>query len=189
MVMRRRRTRKFPADPPRAPEEVLEALLRNPMRQQILELLENRPGMNKHQLALALGVRPNAVEFQLDRLTRAGLVARRPSENPQETLCFTRENVNLWDDESTRMLFGRSGPRDIAVYLAQHPRATVSDVSEALGVSVHTVRKHLRTLEDAELVQRLRVERQTWFHAEPTLRDWAKKAGHFQPSDHQRQLR
>ena len=152
-------------------------LLRNPLRNRILGLLESKPGMNIRQLAEALDVNVTAVRFHLQRLERAALVETRSNPQGRETLCFTSDNVSLWDNRCTRVLFGRSSPRQVALYLAQNPHARTREVADDLGVSVHTVRRHLRTLEDQELIQRLRVDRQVTFHAEPVLLDWAQTYG------------
>lgn len=161
----------------RIPKPLLDMLLRNPIRKQALEQLEENPGMNKRRLAQALGVSVSGLDFHLDRLEQAGLVITRASQSGRETLCFTPENVRLWDDPSTRMLFGTNAPIDVALYLTQRPCASAAEIAKELDVSVHTARRHLRNLEDQELVQRMRVDRQVYFHAEPRLKDWVENHG------------
>lgn len=161
------------AQSPRPPPEAfVEALLRNPLRAEIMRLLDKTPGMNKHQLAMALDVHVNAVEFHVQRLSEAQLVETRPGWKGRETLCFTAENVALWENPATRVLFGRGPPREVARFLAEHPGADVQETAEALGISIHTVRRHLRTLESCDLVQRMRVDQQVIYHAEPELVSW-----------------
>lgn len=147
------------------------ALLRNPTRRRIMRLLTEKPGMNKHQLAQALGINANTVKFHIERLEQIDQVETRAGTG-RETLCFTTHNIKLWDDRSTRVLFGRGPPRDVAMYLADHPGAGADEVSKALDLSLHTVRRHIRTLEEGELVQRIRVDRKVIYQAGPNLRKW-----------------
>lgn len=129
--------------------------------------------MNKHQLSKVIGITPHAIDFHIGRMEEYGLVETRPAAtNDREALCFTKENVDLWDNESTRILFGRGAPRPVAAYLAKHPGANVVELSEALGLSVTTVRRHLRILQEAQLVQQLRIDRDVIYHAEPELAHW-----------------
>ncbi len=152
------------------------ALLRNPTRSKIMELLTKKPGMNKHQLAKALGMNLTGVKFHVQRLAEIGQVETRTGMG-RETLCFTADNIHLWDDRSTRILFGRGPPRDVAMYLAEHPGAGADQISDALDLSLHTVRRHIRALEECELVQRTRVDRKVIYQAEPSLMEWIEKVG------------
>lgn len=159
-------------------KEVVDALLENPLRRGIMDLLGHRPGMNKQQLAQELGVNGNAVEFHLRRLERYGMVVfRAAAHKGRETLCFTWENVDLWEDEATRLLFGRGLPRQVAMFLAQNPNASVSDVAKGLGMSPHTVRRHVKLLEEHDLVEGIRIHRDVLYHAAPPLRSWVAAFG------------
>lgn len=159
------------------PEGFVTLLLRNPARAAIIRLLRRRPGMNKHQLAKETGIHVNAVGFHVDRLVKAGLLEVRPGAKGREKLCFTPENVHLWENPATRALYGRGPARQVALYVAQNPGAGVKDACKMLEMSVHTVRRHIRELEEAELIQRMRIERQVVYHAEPQLISWAESVG------------
>ena len=160
------------------PDHFQEVLLRNATRQRIMDLLARSPGMNKHQLAQVLGINPHAVDFHVRRLVEYGLAETRPGPtNDREALCFTKDNVNLWDDESTRILFGRGVPRRVAAHLSKNPGANVVELSQALSLSVTTVRRHLRILQQAELVQQMRIHRDVIYHAEPELAAWIRMTG------------
>lgn len=156
------------------PQPFRAALLRNPARREIRQLLEQTPGLNPHQIADALDMHQNAVDFHVGRLADANLLALRPGCDERERLCFTPDNVNLWDDPATRMLFGRGPPRRVALYLAEHPGTNARELADALGLSVPTVRRHIRTLESCDLVQRLHVDRRVIYHAEPRLTTWVE---------------
>lgn len=155
----------------------VQALLRNPLRRRILEILKRRPGMNRQQLARELGINLNGVGYHIERLEKVRLVALRPGLKDKETLCFTAENVELWEKKSLRVLFGSSRTSEVGLFLAQNPGAGPMQVAHALDLSVHTVRRHVRRLEDSGLVQRLRVDRQVEYHAEPALVSWVETIG------------
>lgn len=157
------------------PPTFVEMLLKNPFRMKILRLLEQDPGMNKHQLAVVLGLRVGAIEFHVDRLVAAGLIETRPGPG-RETLCFRTQDATLWDDPATRMLYGRGPAKQVALFLAGHPGVGSQEVAETLDLSIHTVRRHLQLLQENELIQKMRVERQVVYHAEPTLLEWIEAA-------------
>lgn len=156
-------------------ERFRSAILRNNHRVQILECLRCRPGMNLRQLGRALGLGVTSVQFHIGRLENHGLVATRTSEKGRETLCFRPDDVSLWDRPETRILFGRGPARDLAVHLAENPMTNVAAAAEAIGVSVYTVRRHIRVLEEHDLVERLRVNRDVLYHAEPELEEWVEE--------------
>lgn len=165
------------------PQGFVTLLLRNPNRAAIRRLLERRPGMNKHQLATETGIHVNAVGFHVERLVKAGLLEVRPGAKGREKLCFTPENVHLWENPATRALYGRGPARQVAMFLAENPGTGVKEACKALNMSVHTVRRHIRELEEAELVQRMRIERQVVYHAEPELIRWAEEMSEGQGAD------
>jgi predicted transcriptional regulator len=157
---------------PPTPDHFRKALLRNPHRARIVALVTEHPGLNKHQISKRIGLHVNAIEFHMERLIQVGLIETRPAMIGRETLCFTPENIHVWEDPATRILFGRGPPRDVARYITENPGASVQEAADALGVSVHTVRRNLKTLQEVGLVQSLRVERQVLYHAEPALVAW-----------------
>lgn len=159
------------------PEVFVSALLQNPIRAQILELLDETPGMNKHQLATALDAHMTVVDFHVQRLVESRLLETRSGHNGRETLCFTTHNAGLWENPSTRVLFGRGAVRQVAMFVTDHPGADAQSTAEALSLSIYTVRRHLRTLEEFALVQRIRVERQVIYHAAPQLVSWVEGVG------------
>lgn len=163
------------ATPKTPPKKFMDAMLRNPTRSRIMDVVSRNPGMNKHQVAHALGININSVNFHLKRLVDVGMVQTRPAANSQEVLCFTPDNVSLWCEKSTRILFGRGPARQVAVYLAENPGTSVNDMAEDLGMAQTTVRRHLGILQSYELVQRIRIDRNVIYHAEPQLVDWVQK--------------
>ena len=159
----------------RLPEALRATLLLNKTRARIMGLLEANTGLNQHQLSRIMGVNVNTVRFHIRRLERQGFVETRGLPEVRERFCFTSENVRLWDNPSTRLLLGRGTTREVALYLVDNPAVSAEEIADALGISVYSVRRHIRALDENELVSRLRVERQVLYHAEAELLDWVEE--------------
>lgn len=149
-------------------------LLENEARSEIIELLRQRPGMNRNQLAKKLGIHASAVGYHIRRLAAIDLVETRPATQGREQLCFATGDAHLWDDEGTRVLYGRGLPRKVAIYLVEHPGADVHEIARGLCESEHTVRRHLRTLQECELVARTQVRKRVHYHPESRLEQWVE---------------
>lgn len=160
------------------PDFVREELLAHPLRRSIIQTLRERPGINKHQLAQEHDVNPGVIDHHLDRLEAAGLAATRSEGKGNEVHCFVPDDVEYWSKEQTRGLFGRSGVREVALYLADNPGATTDEISEALNLSLSTVRHHIRSLESNDLVERYRAGRTFLYDTEPDLERWIEEIGH-----------
>lgn len=129
--------------------------------------------MNNNQIAKALGLRPTLVIFHADRLEEVGLLERRAGWSGRETYLFTPENAHLWEEESTRLLYGRAPVRPVALYLADNPGAQTHEIAEVLGMSVRTAREHVRILHERGLVDRVQVEQWFEYYADESLVTWA----------------
>lgn len=153
------------------------SLLRHPLRRQILKILRERPGLNKNQLAKRLDIYPNQVDFHLRRMEKGDLVEMRPSARDSEILCFRVGDAGLWEDERTRILFGRRPLRQVGLYLADHPGTSSQKIAGALDVSTVTVRHHIRTLLDHDLATRWRIGRRFEYHPTEPLEAWVDEVG------------
>lgn len=118
-----------------------ETLLGNPLRAEMVTLLEERPGLNKLRLANMLDTEIKNLEYHLDRLVKADLVEVRRGRG-HETLCFMKADVHLWDSEQSRVFFGRGSSRPVASFLAKQPGASVPEVSSALGIDLFRASSH-----------------------------------------------
>lgn len=150
-------------------------LRQNLLRRQILTLLTQKPGMNRNQISRTLKVSQNAANFQVGRLEEAGLIETHPRGPGAEMLCFTKDKAHLWDDESTRILYGRGPALQVALYISENEGASTKQISEALALSIDTVRSHLRMLEEHDLIQRIRIEQQVRYHPVLKLEAWSKE--------------
>lgn len=153
------------------------ALLRNPVRRGIVEQLGRTPGLNKNQLCDELDILPNLLDFHLERLEDNGIVVTRPSAQGREILCFLRTDKELWEDDELRIMFGRRSTREIGLYVAENPGAETTDIAEAIDLSEVTVRHHLRTLREHEMVQRIRLGRRFEYHPSDLLEEWTDLVG------------
>lgn len=163
--------------PTEVPDAVRERVLEHPTREAIVDLLEARPGMNKNQLCETLDLHSNLLNFHLRKLQDINAVATRPSAQDREILCFLREDLGLWENDSTRILFGRSPVRHVGLFLADNPGASTREVADALRMSPVTVRHHLRTLLDFDLIQRFRAGRVFVYQPDEELEAWVADVG------------
>lgn len=161
----------------RLPDFVVEELLDHPYRRAIVEMVRERPGVNKHQIAQAVEVDPKVVDHHLAKLEDMGLVTTRSREEGKQVHCFAKGDEQVWEEASTRGLFGRSGAREVALFLADHPGAKTSEIAKALELSTTTVRHHLLGLREAGLVRQHQAGRAYLYDATGVLDDWVETVG------------
>lgn len=154
-----------------------EALLRNPHRQAIVDQLKRTPGVNKNVLATSLDIGRSSLDFHVDRLRRADILVTKPGLKGRQRVCFLQRDEHLWEDPKTRILFGGAPARNVALYIAENPGATVEDLSKALGRSESTVRHHLKALREHGLVDTIRIGRTHEHHPQPSLLEWTCEVG------------
>lgn len=165
------------SDAEEVPAFVEEELLSHPTRKGLLELIRERPGRNKHQIAQELDVDPSVVDHHLKRLCLASLTITRKREDSNEIHCFVAEDERLWDEERTRSLFGRGGQREVALYLAENPGAKTHEIAAALELSATTIRHHLQALRERDLVRQYSAGRTYLYDASPILDAWVETVG------------
>ncbi len=165
--------------PRQAPVSTAESgsLFANETRERIRELLIRMPGMNKNQLARRLDIYPSLRDYHLKKLIRDGLVVTRSSARGREILCFWWEDADLWHDPRTRILYGRRASRLVALYIADHPGSTSSEIGAALDRSDATIRYHLDSLLGKCLVARERDGRQIRYRPSDRLTSWVEEIG------------
>lgn len=137
-----------------------------------MDLLADRPGLNKSQIADELDLDLNAVRFHLERLAAVDLVEMRASPRQGEVVCFLPSNVELWEEPSTQILFGGSRVREAAILILEQPGITAEEIGEAMELSSGGVHHHLSVLLDRNLVERFRLGRAYRYYPTPTLEGW-----------------
>ncbi|PSG97435.1 hypothetical protein BRD56_05100 [Thermoplasmatales archaeon SW_10_69_26] len=154
--------------------EIQSVLLKDETRRAIVQALRRTPGQNKNQLSDRLGVRSSLVTFHLERLEERGLVRTVDGPQGREVLCFVQGDEHLWQEEATRILFGREPVRLVGVHVAQHPGCSSQAIADALNLTKVTVQHHLRSLLERDLVERLRLGRAVEYHPTEILAEWAQ---------------
>lgn len=159
-------------------EQELEAFpLDHPKRVKIHELVQRFPGMNRNQLQNAAELPLGVLEFHLEKLEEAGELHRKAGGDDRENLFFTSEDVDLWQDPHTRILFGNESTRNVATLLVESPGASTAELAETLDLHEVTVRHHLNRLTENNLVGRVQVGRRVEYHATKHLREWTEELG------------
>lgn len=154
-----------------------EDLLVHPLRRRIVDLLDQRPGMNKNQVREELDVNRTVLEHHLDRLENEGIVITRSAARDREMLVFLSGDEELWRDERTRILFGREGSRNVGLYIAENPGVTTKQIAKALGLTRVTIRHHIRRLSEYGLLSRESEGRSVLYNPRERLRDWSEDLG------------
>lgn len=153
------------------------SVLDQPVRAKIHDHVKRFPGSNKNQMATLLGISFSHLDFHLERLGERDLIVQRPGDRDQEVLLFCKEDIHLWEDPQTRVLFGQSPIRQVALRVAEDPGITVNELADVSGRALETVRYHLRTLRENKLVAQLQLGRHTEYHPEERLLDWVRTVG------------
>lgn len=156
-------------------------LLENENRAEIVDLIAQYPGMNMHQVFRSVDVNVRVVDHHMKRLIEAGVIVRLPSANEREYVHFLPEDEHYWENERTRILFGREPVRMVAMYIAEHPGCTSFDIAEAVDLSPVTVRQHLRTLKDRDLITAGQRGLTVEYHPLLDLREWMEELGDRYP--------
>lgn len=146
-------------------------------RCKIVEAIKETPGMNKNQLRKELGIGMKILDHHLRELTHAELVLRRASAQGKEHLYFHPDDEELWENPRTRIMFGRCATRNVGLYISENPGATTKEIAEALGIAPVTVRHHLRTLRDHQIITSAKVGRSYEYHPLRELREWVDEHG------------
>lgn len=133
--------------------------------------------MNKNQIRREVGVGLRVLDQHLQKLLSEDVVVRRPSAQGKEHLYFRPEDQDLWENEATRIMFGRREARDVGLYVAEHPGATSKEIAEAIGKTPMTARHHLRTLRDHGIVTSADAGRKVEYHPLRELRRWVEEHG------------
>lgn len=152
-------------------------LLEQPTRREIVDVLARLPGLNKNQLAQRLPVVRRTAVHHVDVLASADLLVVRPSERGREKLCFLHKHAHLWEDRSTRILYGQAPTRIVALYLVDTEPVTTDEIVQALEKTPAAVRTHLARLRERGLATKLRGARRSTHFATDQLRDWVKEWG------------
>lgn len=119
--------------------------LDHPRREAIYNTLRAQPGLNLRQLMRATDFSAGVVRHHLAVLEERGLVDGFEGERDDEVLFFTHQDLDLWELEEGRALFGHASRRPVALYVHEHPGASAPETGEGVTLDPQTVRGHLWT--------------------------------------------
>lgn len=165
------------APPGHVQEEIRQSLLLHPTRTDILDTIQAKPGINKNQIRLELGIGLKVLDYHLSKMEDAELVVRMPSAQGKEVLYFAPEDVDRWENPRTRIMFGRKPTRHVGTYIAENPGTSSEAIAEALDLSVVTIRHHIRTLKDHNLIVSAKIGRNVEYHPLSELKEWVEDLG------------
>lgn len=139
--------------------------LENGSRAEVLRVIEERPGLSIQEVAEAMGLSRGAVRHHLGYLTRDGHVASHRHGN--HVLLFSAAVPVMRRRAIFQLRIGSI--RSIVEAAIERPRFRPVEVADEVGITVRSVRRGLRVLERAGLVQSESVRRGTYrlsFHPE-----------------------
>jgi predicted transcriptional regulator len=131
------------------------ALLKHPVRAEIVQRIEAHPGIHYQALVREMGIGKGNVEHHLRKLRDSGLVVAHA----------TAGYTCLFPARSDRRLMAAApalksdGARAILMAIRGSPGLSALQVSQATGLSPGTVNRHLQKLGEAGLVNALRAGR------------------------------
>ncbi len=146
---------------------LLTAVLDLDTRRRIHDHALHYPGLTIAELARALELEPNLVDYHTRALTKAGL-ADVESDGAFRRV-YGRDahrgtaNVDRRDKPVLRLL-RRPVPLGITLHLLNHPGASLSAIARALDLAPSTVHHHMRALLDADVVSGKMEGRAKEFH-------------------------
>ncbi len=163
--------------PDRVQEELQESLLTHPTRQSILETVQAKPGINRNQIGVELDLVVKLLNYHVTKLEDAEVIVRMPSAQGKEALYFAPEDVDLWENPRTRILFGRKPTRYVAMFIADHPGTSSAAIAEALDLTPVTIRHHIRTLKEHNIIVSAKIGYAAEYHPLTELMDWVEDLG------------
>lgn len=167
--------------PHRDLDPVQRTLLAHATRRAVFETVARTPGLNKHQVATRADVGHKVADHHLERLEAYDLIELFDGPREGEVVCFHADDASLWEDEATRILYGRAPCRRIALYIWANPGCTTDDLCQALDKRPRTIQEHLSALRERGLVRRLWWDRRAEYHPTERLEAWANAVGDRYP--------
>lgn len=144
-------------------------------RASILNVVRTDPGLNKSQIGEEARIGPSLASYHVDELMEAGQLVGRESPRGGELVCFLSEHDHLWEEDRTRILYGRRTTRRVAICLLEEVAFDTAGIAEALSKTRSTVRYHLRKLKDRDLVESRQLGRRVSYRATQQLRGWRRR--------------
>jgi predicted transcriptional regulator len=143
----------------------VEALLEQPLRRRLLDIIHDRPGVHASELCRQSGEPWGTVQYHLGLLRKTSLVTAL--EAGRERRLFPMGMDPARARLVSLLSHGRRG--EIAHYIREHPGSRQVDICDAVDVTRKTFRLAVRPLVDEHLVAERRGLQSTRYYPEPSL--------------------
>lgn len=127
-----------------------EQALDNPLRQQLLGLVETTPGINMKALAETLACQPSTVIWHAAMLQRAGLL--RTEKVAGLRVFYLPNGTAVRNRGIETALLHHDAARKIHEYVSRNPGATFARLAQDLLINASALRWHVRRLVDGGVV-------------------------------------
>ncbi len=143
-------------------------LLKHPLRTQVFQAIQGRPGIHASELARTVGVGWGTITHHLDKLEKAGLVTTRKVNNQK---CFFEQGGAVSRQDMAVASAVRAGTAsEIAAFVTEHPMTSQKSMAEALGVSPALASFHVKKLVHLGVLDKMRRGKETLLTTSESLR-------------------
>ncbi len=127
-------------------------------RRDIYNLIVEYPGLHEREIARRLDISLSTLDYHLHYMEKRGLLVTR--KDGRYTRYFAAKKVGIQDKKIISLLRQQT-PRQIVLYLLEHPGAIHKDICRAVDKSPSTVSFHLKKLVKAGIAERVSLGRKT----------------------------
>ena len=127
-------------------------------RRTIYDLIVTYPGLHEREMARRLEISLSTLDYHLHYMEKRGLIVSR--KDGRYTRYFGAKKVGMQDKKIISLLRQKT-PRQIVLFLLEHPGAIHKDICSAVGKSPSTVSFHLKKLSEAGIIEGVSLGRKT----------------------------
>lgn len=127
-------------------------------RRDIYDLIVRYPGLHEREIARRMDISLSTIDYHLHYMEKRGLIVVK--KDGRYTRYFAAKKVGMQDKKIISLLRQKS-PRQIVLYLLEHPGAIHKDICDAVGKSPSTISFHLKKLVKAGVVEGVSLGRKT----------------------------
>ncbi len=127
-------------------------------RRNIYDLIVSYPGLHEREIARRLDISLSTLDYHLHYMEKRGLIVAR--KDGRYTRYFAAKKVGT-EDKKIIVLLRQKTPRQVVLYLLEHPGAIHKDICGAVDKSPSTVSFHLKKLVKAGVVEGISLGRKT----------------------------
>lgn len=135
-----------------------EQLLEHPVRGDMMQIIQDRPGIHYQALVRELGKGRGVVEHHMRKLQQSGFVVAHKTDGVS---CFFPKGAVDRHIMATMPALKSPTAQDILRAIVAQPGTTAGAIAQQLGIAPSTISHHLRRLEGVGLIDRTRNGQQT----------------------------